>query len=36
MLDIKAGRVLLNLSQELRRLAPFLLVLAGIPDLPAD
>ena len=35
MLDIETGRVLLNLSQELRRQAPFLLVLAGTPNLPA-
>lgn len=35
MLEVKTGRALLNLSQELRRQAPFLLVLAGTPNLPA-
>ena len=35
MLDVEVGRALLNLSQEVRRQAPFLLVLAGTPNLPA-
>ena len=35
MLDVEVGRALLNLSQEVRRRAPFLLVLAGTPNLPA-
>ena len=35
MLDVEVGRILLNLSQELRQRAPFLLVLAGTPNLPA-
>ena len=35
MLDVDVGRDLLNLSQEVRSRAPFLLVLAGTPNLPA-
>ena len=34
MLDVDVGRDLLNLSQEVRSRAPFLLVLAGTPNLP--
>ena len=34
-LEHDAGRLLLNLSQEVRAKAPFLLVLAGTPGLPA-
>ncbi len=34
-LDIEVGRTLLNASQQVRNEAPFLLVLAGTPGLPA-
>ena len=34
-LDLRVGRVLLNVSQQVRAEAPFLLVLAGTPGLPA-
>ena len=34
-LDLRVGRLLLNVSQEVRANAPFLLVLAGTPGLPA-
>ena len=34
-LDLEIGQVLLNASQDLRASAPFLLVLAGTPGLPA-
>ena len=34
-LDLEAGRTLLNASQQVRATAPFLLVLAGTPGLPA-
>ena len=33
-LDLRVGRLLLNVSQEVRANAPFLLVLAGTPGLP--
>ena len=34
-LDLEVGRILLNVSQDVRRAAPFLLVLAGTPGLLA-
>ena len=34
-LDLEVGRTLLNTSQQVRDEAPFLLVLAGTPGLPA-
>ena len=34
-LDIEVGRTLLNTSQKVRRKAPFLLAMAGTPNLPA-
>ena len=35
-LDVEVGRILLNASQKVRDKAPFLLVLAGTPGLPAQ